>query len=111
MAVRRRNLLLVILSLVGAVGMVANVTSLFMPCGQFMALVSSPAQAKNVEYVSQSHPWFEQFTYEWLKASVLSVKLSNNATDKYVLVPASQLRPIFLGIEEREIPVVFIDHW
>jgi len=75
---------------------------------QFAPLLLSTARAEHVEYVIMSHPDFECICY-WLGRHVLSVKLSDNKTEKYVFVLNSEWSNVVSRLETLRISVVAIN--
>ena len=80
----------------------------FVNYAQIKPLLYSPALAENMEYVVMSHPGFECICY-WLDSRVMSVKLSINQSEKYVLVPEADWNEVLARLESRQIPVVAVN--
>jgi hypothetical protein len=91
-----------------AVGFVSYESSRFLLYDQLLTLLSSTSTVGSMEYVTMPHPNFDCISYR-LGARVMSVKLSDCATERYVLVPEKEVSSLLEKIEKLNVPIVAID--
>lgn len=80
----------------------------FVAYDRFNKLLSSSPLSARIDYVEMSHPDFEFFSC-WCDKRVLSVKLSENQLEKWVVVPNSEWSHVIEALNSREIPVIAVD--
>jgi hypothetical protein len=91
-----------------SVGLFLHESNQFVAYEHFKPLLSTSAPAGSLEYVMMSHPAFEGVCYQ-LNRRVMTVKLSDSHTEKFVLVPDSDWDQMIDWLHSREIPIIAVD--